>query len=198
LFGGTGGVEARHLIFADGAPAGAVHFVEWELPAAVPLAGFNLRALDDVGIFQRAVQHVRLLADTGTGFEVFFEADVETPYNGTPEQDVLLISTAITPIVAQRFRAEFTQAFTCTFCGPRLVELDGYPAGTCADPNYTGSTSASDALIALNAAVGIGSCPRCACDLDNGGTVTASDALAILKTAVGLAATLACPECFDN
>jgi hypothetical protein len=54
--------------------------------------------------------------------------------------------------------------------------------------------SASDALLALQAAVGSTVCPACECDVDSSGAVMASDALAILRTAVGdLSVGLTCP-----
>ena len=54
--------------------------------------------------------------------------------------------------------------------------------------------SASDALLALQAAVGSTVCPACECDVDSSGAVMASDALAILRTAVGdLSVGLICP-----
>jgi hypothetical protein len=199
MLGDIGGVESSNLIFGDGQPAGTVLFVEWEVTTGLPLAGFNLRIIDDgqnTGVdFARSLDHVRLLADSGAGFEAIYDADVAIPYNDTPEQDPLLISTMITPVAAQRFRAEFTQALTCTFCGPRIVELDGFPVNACADGNYSGTTTASDALIALTTSIGLSGCPLCACDVDGGGSVTATDALAILTTAVGLPFGLNCPAC---
>jgi hypothetical protein len=202
MIGGSSGVEPGNLLFGDGAPLGTVMFVEWDLPSAVTMAGFNLRALDDGTntpvFYERSFDHVRLLADSGAGFQAYYESDVDVPYNGTPEQDLLVISSAITPVTASRFRAEFTQALTCQFCGPRVVELDGFPAASCADGDYSGTTSAIDALVALKTAVDLSGCPRCACDVDDSGDVTATDALAILSSAVGLSIPLNCPACFDD
>lgn len=200
MLGTGGGVESASLLFGDGAPAGTVLFVEWELPTTISLAGFNLRAQDD-GVqgafpFERSFDHVRLLADSGSGFVPFYDADVAVPYNGTDEQDMLLISAAIAPVAARRFRAEFTQALTCTFCGPRVVELDGYPAAVCADGNYSGTTTSNDAFLALLTSIGLASCPLCACDVDDGGTITSTDALGILTASVGLPHPLTCPNCF--
>jgi CSLREA domain-containing protein len=55
--------------------------------------------------------------------------------------------------------------------------------------------TASDALIALNAAVGVSQCPLCVCDVNDSGGTTATDALALLGFAVGLPVTLDCPAC---
>jgi hypothetical protein len=69
------------------------------------------------------------------------------------------------------------------------------PISPCGDPNGDRRYTASDALLALRAAVGSGTCPLCLCDLDDSGGVTASDALAILRNAVGAAVGLSCPAC---
>jgi hypothetical protein len=55
--------------------------------------------------------------------------------------------------------------------------------------------TASDALFALQAAVGARTCALCVCDVNDSGAVTASDALSVLKVAVGGAAELDCPAC---
>jgi hypothetical protein len=55
--------------------------------------------------------------------------------------------------------------------------------------------TATDALFALQAAVGLISCELCVCDVNNSTAITASDALAILAAAVGQAITLTCPDC---
>ena len=68
----------------------------------------------------------------------------------------------------------------------------------CADPNDSGSRTASDALFMLAAAVGLASCDLCLCDVDDGATagVTASDALLALRVAVGVGdVAVACPAC---
>jgi hypothetical protein len=51
---------------------------------------------------------------------------------------------------------------------------------------------ASDALFTLRAAVGIGVCAVCDCDVNADARVTASDALLILKRAVGQNVALVC------
>jgi len=55
--------------------------------------------------------------------------------------------------------------------------------------------TASDAMAALRAAVGIQQCSVCVCDVDASGTVTATDALLILRFAVGQPVSLQCPSC---
>jgi len=63
----------------------------------------------------------------------------------------------------------------------------------CGDTDGSGDVTASDALRALQAAVGVGSCALDFCDVVNAdGDVTASDALAILQRAVGIPVAIAC------
>ncbi|HYC55601.1 MAG TPA: hypothetical protein VEL28_11775 [Candidatus Binatia bacterium] len=70
------------------------------------------------------------------------------------------------------------------------------PADTCGVVVSGGETpKASDALAALSAAVFIGTCQLCICDVDDNGLVTATDALAILRAAVGSPSNLGCPPC---
>jgi len=59
------------------------------------------------------------------------------------------------------------------------------PLGLCADATDDGQVTASDALVALHAAVGGEACLPCLCDVNGDGQVSASDALAILLAAVG-------------
>jgi len=69
----------------------------------------------------------------------------------------------------------------------------------CGDPDDSGTTSATDALVTLRAAVGVGSCDSCVCDVDSSGgpaPVSASDALRVLRAATGNAdMSLSCPIC---
>jgi hypothetical protein len=70
------------------------------------------------------------------------------------------------------------------------------PAGSvCGDGNSDGNVTATDALVALNTAVGAANCLLCACDVDSSGTTAASDALRILQYAVGVSVTLTCIAC---
>ena len=73
--------------------------------------------------------------------------------------------------------------------------LEG-PALVCGDADGSGTVSATDALIALNTAVGAADCDLCLCDVDSNGAVTATDSLAILNAGIGLDVTLTCPTCF--
>ncbi|HYC57910.1 MAG TPA: dockerin type I repeat-containing protein [Candidatus Binatia bacterium] len=63
----------------------------------------------------------------------------------------------------------------------------------CGDANGDGSITASDALVALKAAVGgDGNCALDRCDADGNGAISASDSLRILRKAVGEDVPLTC------
>jgi len=66
-------------------------------------------------------------------------------------------------------------------------------APRCGDFNGDGSLSASDALAALKAGVGLIACPLWVCDVNGSGSVTAADALLVLQAAVGMATVPRCP-----
>ena len=69
------------------------------------------------------------------------------------------------------------------------------PSAVCADATGDASITATDALLTLNAAVGLASCAQCACDVDGSAQITASDALFVLNYAVGVPVELECPPC---
>jgi len=62
----------------------------------------------------------------------------------------------------------------------------------CGDPTGDGMITATDALVTLNAAVGLSVCELGLCDASGDGAVTAVDALLILQFAVGGDVTLVC------
>jgi hypothetical protein len=66
---------------------------------------------------------------------------------------------------------------------------------TCGDANADRTVGATDALFALQKAVGQVTCDECLCDLDGSGTVVATDALRLLNLAVGTPVTTSCPAC---
>lgn len=68
-----------------------------------------------------------------------------------------------------------------------------YYAGVCADPDFDGVTTATDALFALQAAIEMASCLPEQCDTDNDSLITATDALRILAAALALDVELNCP-----
>lgn len=76
------------------------------------------------------------------------------------------------------------------YCSAQCLTL------ACGDTNDDGSNTASDALFALRAAVGVSSCDACVCNVDNLGNTSASDALRLLMAAVSVPGiTLTCPTC---
>lgn len=66
----------------------------------------------------------------------------------------------------------------------------------CADVDASGGVTASDCLVILRRAVGLGEClPACVCDPDGNDRITASDGLLCLRSATALPAELNCPPC---
>ena len=118
-------------IFADGQPAGTVHFIEWETPGEVTLGQFNLYANHDAAPFdanERGFTRFVLYAENPATqqFEQIFELEPTNPYSYLePNSFLLATSTLDEPVRARRFRAEFTQWGDLN--GPRLFELDGFP-----------------------------------------------------------------------
>ncbi len=87
--------------------------------------------------------------------------------------------------------ASATSTVTVTSQGEDGTALCGRASGSTADTAIT----ATDALTALNAAVGLRECALCRCDVDGSGTIVASDALSILNRAVGLDGANMCEPC---
>jgi hypothetical protein len=74
------------------------------------------------------------------------------------------------------------------------VSTPAFAQNICGDFNGDGSITATDALGALGAAVGINSCETSICDVNSDGAVTATDALSLLGNSVGQAVALNCPN----
>jgi len=66
---------------------------------------------------------------------------------------------------------------------------------TCGDPNHDRRVSVSDAIAILSAALDLGDCDICECDLDDSGLVEIEDAFVALQVSVSLAAARLCPSC---
>ncbi len=64
----------------------------------------------------------------------------------------------------------------------------------CGDPNDNGSITATDALLTLQAAVGLFSCPLYVCDVDGNPGLSATDALRVLLRTVNSSIVLMCPR----
>jgi hypothetical protein len=76
-------------------------------------------------------------------------------------------------------------------CGDPIAITGGFESGI----QQGRAVTATDALAALQAAVGLFPCPLCVCDVNGSGLVSASDALSILSFSVGQATSLLCPPC---
>lgn len=137
MFGGTfSQSEAGDTVFANNEPAGFVHYVEWQTAAPVTIGAFNLFASGDGPQAQFPTQREfaqfvlkAKSSPSATNFDLTLYTLVVTnhPYVFVDPSNSCLISTTITPVTAQYFRAEFTQ-FTLGrgFDGPRILELDGF------------------------------------------------------------------------
>jgi hypothetical protein len=153
MFGGTFGSGPsdvlNNTIFRDYQPAGTVHWVEWATPAPITLTSFNLVATHDAGwdgyvmrdIHYRGFSSFTLSARSSPAdpwtqlYYYLADPDNDGDYGGGPNypaQNNLELEAAVTPTLAQYFRAEFAQAGGLrTFGysdaqGPRIQELDGY------------------------------------------------------------------------
>jgi Concanavalin A-like lectin/glucanases superfamily/Immunoglobulin I-set domain len=164
MFGGMfSEVGPGATVFNDGQPPGFVHYVEWQTPAPVTVNSFNLFALGDGPQFdnQREFAQFVLKAKSSplaTNFDLTLYTLVVTnhPYNFIDPVNFCLLSTAITPVTAQYFRAEFTQ-YTAGrgFDGPRIVELDGFgeiPLDVLAGPTNETVTAGQNASFSVTAA----------------------------------------------
>ncbi len=131
MFGASlGGYD--YAIFGDRELAGFVHFVQWRTPKPIRLTGFYLYANHDGPPYdanERGFSRFTLLAQNPVtlNFEPLFSYYPSNPYTYIGSS-FLLVSAAVTPTVAQNFRAEFVQFGdrTPSARGPRVAELDGY------------------------------------------------------------------------
>lgn len=100
-------------------------------------------------------------------------------------------------IVASSLGRSVALAASLLFFSAHLSAAPALAAqGDCGQPQSNGATpTATDALAALNAAVGLLPCELCVCDVDGSAAITATDALSILSLAVGGPVTLNCPAC---
>jgi hypothetical protein len=134
------GLERGVTLFADGSPAGTMHFVEWETKDPVTIKSFQLAASHDRGPVgpsapdeerdarHRGFSHVRLQYWDGGGWQTFYETATSNPYGQGDHGNYLVIKQNVPEFTAGRFRAEFTQYgdHLKSAAGPRIIELDGY------------------------------------------------------------------------
>jgi len=84
--------------------------------------------------------------------------------------------------------------FTVVWSGRQLTAQRFTREPRCADADGDASTTATDALVILNGAVGNAACASCICDADSSGATTARDALRVLRAATGQEQP-SCPVC---
>lgn len=135
MFGGAfGTVEGGNTLLKDfmspgylggSVPAGYTHYVEWHTPSAVTLRSFSLHAHNE-GMDRRAFNHFTLYSGSGAGGPWTTIYDTGSGFTYGPGW--LELTTNVSPVVAQYFRAEFVQApwSSSTAVGPRIPELDGF------------------------------------------------------------------------
>jgi hypothetical protein len=109
-------------------------------------------------------------------------------YTTEDQKDPQIAATSNGYVVVWESHEGQDGALTGVF-GQRLVDV------LCGDGSGDGQISATDALFALQVAVGAAECLPCICDVSGGGGTTATDALLTLQAAVGQPVELACPPC---
>ncbi len=102
-------------------------------------------------------------------------------------------TTTTTTTIATTTTTIATTTTTIATTTTTILTTTTLPGPVCGDANDDGNVTATDALIALRAAVGSSECAPEICDVDSNGSVSASDALAILRNAVGQPNELDCP-----
>jgi len=116
--------EIGNVRYRDGQGAGAAHWVEWMTPLPVLVESFQLHARGDGPEVnhRRDYSRFRLFGKdpTTSSFVLLYEYAPAT--HPQPE----FLSAALLPLVAQEFRAEFTQYSADLFGGPRIFKLDGF------------------------------------------------------------------------
>ncbi len=127
-FGGCYSSEPCVTIFSDGLPQGSVHTLSWTTPQPVTVWGFNLfldgdEPINPANPLRRSVSHVTVWA----GGNIIYSGDVIDP----PDAWVALVVHFSSPVTAQQFHADFTQAAAQLpplgandYTGPRVIELD--------------------------------------------------------------------------
>lgn len=96
-------------------------------------------------------------------------------------------------MVSLHFARSFFAAAACIVC---LTTTAQAQIATCGQPIALGdSPTAADALYILRTAVGLETCNRCVCDVNDSGQITATDAQLDLQSAVGILTVDDCPAC---
>lgn len=130
-FGGTGGVEGVHTLFADGAPAESIDFINFQTGSPIELTGYTATLADDSDNPANPGDPNR----GSTSFSLFVSPDATfaapvlistTPllmsYSTNYGTNGILITDSFAPVIGEFFRIEITRA---TAGGPRIREVDG-------------------------------------------------------------------------
>lgn len=125
------GPETGVFTFADGNPAGHVHFIEWRTPNPVTVRSFKLHAQGDGPIYsnQREFAGFTLKAKSAgsTNFDItLYQYTPTHPYLFQDTEARLLITASVAATTAQEFRAEFVDQGNTPWSAPRIFELDGF------------------------------------------------------------------------
>jgi hypothetical protein len=125
-----------------------------------------------------------------------FVSDIESAGapNGSPVEGVEVVVSNISCDGVGTTTSTTGAPTTTTTTGASTTTSTMSEGAACGDEGNDGIT-ATDALFALNAAVGLQTCAPCICDVDDSGSVAASDALLLLNAAVGVPVELTCPPC---
>jgi len=150
--------------------------ISWE-----SIGGTGATDTSDLGVFGRLV--------SGSGAPIGEEFQINT-YTLDDQTDVRVTGLANGGFAAAWESDEQDGTLDGVF-GQAYVA----PERACGDGNGDGNITATDALLALNTAVGSANCPLCACDVDSSTATTATDALRILQSAVGQPVVLNCAAC---
>lgn len=155
MFGGAAStVEPGNTIFADGKPAGFTHYIEWRTVAPVIVTSFALFATGDGPTFRNQREFDRfVLKARSPGSPTFdlvlYDYTPTHPYTFLDAPSLLLLSTEITAVTAQEFRAEFVQSTALSpYNGPRIVELDAFGSVVSPPPAAPKDFLAVDGLLA--------------------------------------------------
>jgi hypothetical protein len=131
----TGPQLQQDSYFADGKPAGFVHFIEFKTASPVTIRSLNAWGGDDRngGVpLRRSFNEFKLYGWNGSAFQVLIDQQITLPYaqQGPLGSDGALVvqSDAAAGFTSDRWRAEFIQppAIGGVFYGPRVLELDGF------------------------------------------------------------------------
>lgn len=119
--------------------------------------------------------------------------DAVTPAAFAGTVDVTVKAPGGTSSVSNATKFTYTAVPASCTDADMCVDDDG-ACKLCGSPVSTDSTTVSDALFMLRAAIGTATCNVCVCDVDDSGTVAATDALLTLRFAIGQNVALACPN----